>query len=126
MLVAVDNMQQQRFPKCDRQLCHRAVEKKPVGYAFKMLIGLPPLSNGSIFLMTLGNLLKRHLFESPFTHKHQDSVSCYTMKPGCEGGLTAKTADSAEHRKKGLLSQVLRLSWIFGHAKTEGIDARKV
>jgi hypothetical protein len=35
MFVAVDNVQQQRFPKCGRQLCDRAVEKQAVGDAFK-------------------------------------------------------------------------------------------
>jgi len=113
MLVAVDDVQQQGFPKCGRQLCDRAVEKQAVGGAFKMQIGLPPLTKGSIFLLTLCNLLKRNLFESLFTKKHQNSVSCYTMKPSCEGRLPAKITDSAEHSKKGLLSQVLGLSRIF-------------
>src|SRR5260221_14741628 len=90
-----------------------------------MQIGLPPLTKGSIFLLTLCNLLKRNLFESLFTKKHQNSVSCYTMKQGCEGRLPAKITDSAEHSKKGLLSQVLGLSRIFCHAKTGGIDGRK-
>jgi len=126
MLVAVDNVQQQRLPNCCRQLCDRAVEKQAVGRAFKMRIGLPPLAKESIFLLTLCNLLKRDLFESLFTEEHQDSVSCYAMKPSCESRLTAKITDSAEHGEKGLLSQVLGLSWIFCHAKTEGIDTRKV
>jgi len=126
MLVAVDNVQQQRFAKCGRHLCHRAVEKQAVGDAFKMQIWPPPLTKGSIFLLTLCNPLKRDLFESLFTEKHQDSVSSYTMQPSCEGRLTAKITDSAEHSKKGLLSHVLGLDWIFFHAKTEGIDTRKV
>src|ERR1700739_2922585 len=126
MLVAVDNVQQQRFAKCGRQLCYRALENQAVGDAFKMQIGLPPLTKRSIFLLTLCKLLKRDLFDSLFAEKHQDSVSCYTMKPSCEGRLTAKITDSAEHGKKGLLSQGLGLSWIFCHAETEGIDARKV
>ena len=91
-----------------------------------MPVGRPPFMKASIFLLPLGNLLKRDFFEPFFAEEHEDSVSSDTMQPSGEGRLAAKITDSAEHGKKGLLRQILGLRWISCHAKTVSIDARKV